>query len=189
MLTRVVDEVHGRVGRALRSLPTTRRADVYAVSLFVEDYEDEPAVPVVTVSVNTDAQVALRAPDAFDVDEARWNFAFWKQDPIDVIGGPGDPAGKQVIDGSFIDAGLTYDPDDYSEEADAIGRSMTEAFVQACVAAVQRLHSDGTVGAVFGGPIPVLVHELEYYEEIAEQNRVANPAGLVEPFTRWINAM
>lgn len=87
MLTRVVDEVYGRVGRVLRSPPMTERAGVYAVSLFVEDNEDEPAVPVVMVSVNTDAQVALRTPDAVDVDEARWNFAFWKQEPIDVIRG------------------------------------------------------------------------------------------------------
>jgi hypothetical protein len=44
---------------------------------------------------------------------------------------------------------------------------MTEAFVAACVAAVQRLHREGIVEAVFGVAIPVLVHELEYYDQIA----------------------
>jgi Domain of unknown function (DUF4303) len=189
MMTKIVEEVFGRVSRALHSLTETERGDVYAVSLFVYDHEDEPSTPTVEVSVNTEAHVALRTPDASDADEARWNFAFWPQQPIDVIGGPNDPAGKQIIDASFSNAGLTYDPDDYSDEALEVGRRMTEAFVAACVAAVQRLHSEGAVEAVFGLPIPVFVHELEYYDEIAEQNRLANPAELVEPFSRWIHEM
>jgi hypothetical protein len=189
MMTTIVEEVFGRASRALRSLTETERGDVYAVSLFVYDHDDEPSIPTVAVSVNTEAQVAQRTPDAFDADEARWNFAFWQQRPIDVIGGPGDPAGKQIIDASFSDAGLTYASGDYSDEALEVGRRMTEAFVAACVAAVKRLHCEGTVEAVFGVPIPVLVHELEYYDEIAEQNRVANPAELVEPFSRWISEM
>lgn len=189
MNTNVVDEVVGRVGRALTSLPETERRDVYAVSLLVYDHEDEPSTPTVQVSVNTEAHVALRTPDAWDADEARWNFAFWPQQPIDLIGGPSDPVGRHIIDASFHDAGLWYDPDDYSDEAIEVGERMTASFVAACVAAVQRLHSEGTVEAVFGRPIPVLVHELEYYDEIAEQNRLANPVGLVEPFCRWIQQL
>jgi hypothetical protein len=185
----VEEELFGRVDRALRSLSEMDRDDVYAVSLFVYDYEDEPSTPVVEVSVNTEAHVAMRTPDAFDAEEARWNFAFWPQQPIDIIGGPSDPEGKQIIDAAFSGAALSYDPDDYSDEALEVGRRMTQAFVAACVAAVQRLHREGTIQTVFGKPIPVLVHELEYYDEIAEQNRVANPPELVEPFSRWIDEM
>jgi len=189
MMTKIVDEVFRRVYRALSSLPKAERDGVYAVSLFVYDYEDEPSTPTVEVSVNTEAYVALRTPETSDPAEARWNFAFWPHRPIDVIGGPTDPVGKQIIDQSFSDASLAYDPDDYSDEAIEIGRRMTEAFVAACVAAVQRLHREGIVEAVFGAAVPVLVHELEYYDQIAEQNRVANPGELVEPFIRWIYAM
>jgi len=189
VMTEIVEEVFRRAQRALRSLPKAERDDVYAVSLFVYDYEDEPSTPTVEVSVNWEAYVALRTPEASDADEARWNFAFWPQLPIDVIGGPTDPVGKQIIDQSFSDAGLAYDPDDYSDEAIQVGRRMTEAFVAACVAAVQRLHREGTVEAVFGAAVPVLVHELEYYDQIAEQNRVANPGELVEPFIRCIREM
>jgi hypothetical protein len=183
------EELFGRVDRALRSLSEMDRDDVYAVSLFVYDYEDEPSTPVVEVSVNTEAHVAMRTPDASDAKEARWNFAFWPQQPIDIIGGPSDPEGKQIIDAAFSGAALSYDPDDYSDEALEVGRRMTQVFVAACVAAVQRLHREGTIQTVFGRPIPVLVHELEYYDEIAEQNRVANPPDLVEPFRRWIDEM
>jgi len=34
----------------------------------------------------------------------------------------------------------------------------------------------------------VLVHELEYYDEIVEQNRSANPPVLVDEFARWVES-
>jgi hypothetical protein len=39
---------------------------------------------------------------------------------------------------------------------------------------------------IFGRAIPVLIHELEYCDEIAEQNVRANPDGLADDFARWI---
>jgi len=50
MMTKIVDEVFRRVYRALRSLPKAECDGVYAVSLFVYDYEDEPSTPTVEVS-------------------------------------------------------------------------------------------------------------------------------------------
>jgi hypothetical protein len=38
---------------------------------------------------------------------------------------------------------------------------------------------------LFGRPIPVLVHELEYYDAIAMQNLAANPPGVADDFIRW----
>jgi hypothetical protein len=35
-------------------------------------------------------------------------------------------------------------------------------------------------------PVPILVHELEYYDQIAELTRNANPPGLADAFTTWI---
>jgi len=42
---------------------------------------------------------------------------------------------------------------------------------------------------ILGRAIPVLIHQLEYYDEIAEQNLRANPHGLADDFARWIEAM
>jgi hypothetical protein len=39
---------------------------------------------------------------------------------------------------------------------------------------------------VFGRPIPVLIHELEYYPQIARQTERANPPGLAADFARWV---
>jgi hypothetical protein len=49
--------------------------------------------------------------------------------------------------------------------------------------------ADGLIERVFGHAIPVLIHELEYYDEIAQQNRDANPDELADEFSSWIAAM
>jgi hypothetical protein len=53
------------------------------------------------------------------------------------------------------------------------------------VGVVQDLHRSGEVVRLFGRPVPVLIHELEYYDQIARQNEAANPPGLVDAFARW----
>ena len=44
----------------------------------------------------------------------------------------------------------------------------------------------GDIERLFARSIPVLIHELECYDEIASQNLAANPAGVVpEDFVDW----
>ena len=65
---------------------------------------------------------------------------------------------------------------------------MTKFFVGTCVTVAQQLHGDGVVAETFGRAIPIVVHELEYYDEIVQQTREANPPGLVEDFARWVDS-
>jgi hypothetical protein len=37
----------------------------------------------------------------------------------------------------------------------------------------------------FGKAIPVIIHELEYYDQIAHQTSAANPNGIAEEFVEW----
>ena len=62
------------------------------------------------------------------------------------------------------------------------------AGVDLCVSLARRLHEEGDIVRVFGRPIPVLVHELEYYGEIADQNVAANPPGLAQGLVDWIDS-
>lgn len=41
---------------------------------------------------------------------------------------------------------------------------------------------------LFGAPLPILIHELEYYDAIAEQTERANPPGVADAFARWVRA-
>jgi hypothetical protein len=63
---------------------------------------------------------------------------------------------------------------------------MTREFVQMTVEVVQGLHRTGEVARLFGRPVPLLIHKLEYYDQIAQQNESANPRGLVDDFSRWV---
>ena len=141
------------------------------VSLLVYDEDDDPLMPTVTVSYNTETQVRT-----FDEDEARWNYAFWLHEELALVADSAeDPDGAELRDAWIADG--------------ARAEQVTEDFVDLVVRVVQRLHEEGVIERVFERPIPVLVHELEYYEEIAEQNERANPAGLVADFTDWVRGL
>jgi hypothetical protein len=63
---------------------------------------------------------------------------------------------------------------------------MASELVQIAVEVVQDLHRAGEVARLLGRPVPLLIHELEYYDQIALQNESANPPGLVADFSRWV---
>jgi len=154
----------------------------------------------------------LRAEDAleFDLDpaifeglgtppdpaEARWNFAFWQQYELGVLGdGAREPEGAALRERWIRDGGLWYDgdTDEMSDEefdaAEELDEQITERFIEQIVSIAGQLHDEGAVERIFGRAIPVLIHELEYDDEIAEQNQRANPDGLADDFARWISDM
>jgi hypothetical protein len=193
----LVDLVVQRATAALSGLSPTERSDTYVVSFYVNDEGDDPRRPVLEIGTNTESKVREstpgptdepRWPIASDASEARWNFAFWLQNCLAVIGGSADPEGEGAIGQLFAELGLSYDDDDVSDEALEVHQRMTSAFVDVCLQAVRRLH-DSVVPGIFGRDLPVIVHELEYYDEIAEQNLSCNEPGLVAGFTQWIGSM
>ena len=182
----IAGRIYERAVSALGSLSVDERADTYVVSFLVYDFGDDPRRPELTIGSNTEYQVAAAVNTASDEAEACWNYAFWLQNELATVGGPLDPDGERLIRDSFDAAGLGFADDDYSDAAIEIGDEMTRRFVAECVQAVQHLHETGAVVEIFGRSIPVLVHELEYYEEIVEQNRRANPPGLTDEFAAWV---
>jgi hypothetical protein len=70
-----------------------------------------------------------------------------------------------------------------------IGSDITAYFVDACIRIARALHDDRVIEQYFSRPIPIVVHELEYYEKIAVQTRSANPPGLAKEFEDWIASM
>lgn len=160
--------------------------DAYVVSLYVSEEENDPRRPTVTVGFNTEAQVEGSTPSAWDAEEARWNYAFWLQNELVVVGDSDrDPDGAALREQWLRGVGHWYEDSDVDDLEDEPG--ITEDFVAMLVTLVQDLHSSGVVEQVFGRRIPVLIHELEYYDEISEQNREANPQGLVDDFARWVD--
>jgi hypothetical protein len=188
-MSNIADYIYEAARDALDGIPTEERSDLYVVSLFVYDEDDDPRRPTVTVGYNTESDVA-RASDstkAFSTDEheARWNYAFWRQNQLALIcDTQSDPEGAQFREAWERAEGLWYDdPDD--PRSDALDEPLTEAFISLLERVVQRLHA-GDIERIFGKTLPVLIHELEYYEEIAAQNLRANPPSAVPGgFVQW----
>ena len=67
----------------------------------------------------------------------------------------------------------------------SVFEEITKSFVKVLVQVVKELHSTGFILEQFGKEIPILIHELEYYGEIAKQNIEANTKELVEEFVKF----
>jgi hypothetical protein len=97
-----------------------------------------------------------------------------------------DAEGARLREQWARDEGLWYDlVEDESPVFDDLDERLTNGFVSLLEGVVQRLHAADII-RIFGKPLPVLIHELEYYDEIASQNLRANPPGVVpDDFVRW----
>jgi len=177
--------------------------DIYVVSLLVQDEEDDPMRPTLTVGWNTETRVefALTASPEHrlnpwwipaDEAEARWNYAFWLQNGSQIGDSRTDEFGCALrtswLTTQRMAAGGTTHRRRGLRRFINVGEQATQLFVDLCVEEAQRLHQDGTIASVFGRPIPVLVHELEYYDAIAAQARAANPSGLADEFIAWVES-
>ncbi len=196
---RLEEHVFGEVLRALERIPPEDRSDIYALSLFVYDADDDPRRPTLTVGYNTEAQVAActpgpgespHFPTASDSDEARWNYAFWLQNDLSVVCDEEcDRAGAELLLAWAKQHGWWFSDEEEAADFDAAldrVRPLTAEFVWIAVRVVQRLHKEAVLERVLGRGVPILIHELEYYEEIARQNEVANSAESVRDFARWV---
>jgi hypothetical protein len=52
---------------------------IYAISLYVSDIDDDPRKPSVMLGYNTIEQWKQMVEKSSDSDEAKWNYAFWLQ--------------------------------------------------------------------------------------------------------------
>lgn len=145
--------------------------DIYAISLYVNDEEDDPLRPTVMLGYNTEKQVMERVQDASDEQEARWNYAFWLQNE-ELYWGVGE---SEEYVKKWISENNLMDRED----------EVTEAFIKLLIDIVRDIHALGILRDKFGKEIPILIHELEYYDKIGEQNIQANGAELVRDFAEF----
>ncbi|WP_459477857.1 hypothetical protein [Clostridium saccharoperbutylacetonicum] len=168
--------------------------DIYVISLYISNSEDDPRRPMITLGYNTMDQYESALEDASDNAEAKWNFAFWLQNEELIIG---DNWGENLEDGERIsqwikENNLYYSDEEEDEDFDKalkLGDEITSRFVELCVEVVKELHEEGVTEKKFGKALPLIIHELEYYDLIAEQNKRANPEEVIKEFADWILKM
>ena len=144
--------------------------DIYAISLYVFNEEDDPCRPVAAFGYNTERQVQKSITEAADEQEARWNYAFWLQNHEMCLGR--DETAEDIR--KWITE-LEWEGED----------AISFKFVNLLVAVVQGIHASGLLKEKFGREIPVLIHELEYHEKISQQNIEANGETLDRDFVSF----
>ena len=170
--------------KALGMLSKKERKDTYVVSFYIYDDDDDPRSPTLTVGHNSEASLRSNLDCASGEEEARWNYAFWLQDELAVIGRSG--VGLRLRD-EFV-AELLSDPPPTVDEFDD-ANPVTTAFVDLAVRVARTLHVDGHVVRLFGRGVLVAIHELEYYPQIAHQTAAANPPEVMADFAAWCGAL
>lgn len=160
--------------------------DIYVISLFVYDNNDNPCKPTVTLGYNTESQVRSTTEFASDEEEAKWNYAFWLKNEFFVFG---EDETAETVKNWIITSGFPYFEDDEiswdNEELMEKTSEITDAFVSILIDIVREIHEQGLLIQKFGKELPVIIHELEYYDKIAEQNIKANGEKLVKDFAGW----
>jgi hypothetical protein len=189
--------IYKSVKQSVTTIEENVAARIYALSFFIYDDDDDPRRPTLTFGYNTldrwaectpaaDSNAAW--PVASDSSEAKWNYAFWLQNEVCVIGAAGTEGA--VLRQEWIKSlDLAYSDDEEGEDFERclrLGRNITERFVALCVQVSRALHDEGSITGKFGRPVPIIVHELEYYDQIAAQTRRANPLGLTSEFEDWV---
>jgi hypothetical protein len=176
----IEDYVASRVEAAIAASPP--EADVYVFSLWVSYVDDDPRRPEVWFGSNTEAQVESSLIRASDEAEARWNFAFWRQNQIVVIGGE-DWRGAEMFSAWFqYELGRWFTDEDETADPDTTYETCAQMefhFFRKMADVSAVLHERGVTLGPGGRRIPIIVHELEYHDEIAIQNARANPSEIL----------
>jgi len=178
---------YDKLKNAIVAWPDNLARDIYAISFFVCDEDDDPRKPTLILGYNTNEHWRASIPQASSEGEAKWNYAFWPHTDEAVVG---DASDADLREGWIKSLGLWYSDQEEEDDFDramALGERITREFVELAVTVARRLHADGIVENKFGKDLPVLVHELEYYDEIATQNERANPNGSAAEFCKWID--
>jgi hypothetical protein len=192
-----IDDTYDRIKSVISNFDDNILQDIYAISFFKSNQDDDPRHPLLTVGYNTISRWTECTPKpgqeaewpiASDREEAKWNFAFWLQNEELVIGGQNyDPVSDWV-------KGLSYYYTDEQEEKDfdktfLLGEEIQKKFINIIIEHAKKLHESGVIIEKFGRQVPIIIHELEYHEIPVNWTKQANPEGLTIEFEDWVNSM
>ncbi|MEV7438622.1 hypothetical protein [Streptomyces griseoviridis] len=110
-----------------------------------------------TIGHNTETQARRSIQDASDQAEARWNYAFWIQNELTVVGDlTGDPDGATARQEWIRGLGLWYDePADLADWDSVIGPLTTQIkarFSHTCCQLARTLHTTSVIERSVGRP-------------------------------------
>ena len=122
------------------------------------------------------------------MSEKRWNYAFWRKDGVPIIEIDDENEGIKLLfewykennieNIGYEDYDSSYDGDKY------IGKGPVGYYelLSVITDVAKNLQDSGFIKDKFGGPIPIIIHDLEYPWYIIEANKKANSNGEADTF-------
>lgn len=178
---------YDKLARAISNIPDEVAADIYALSFFYYAEDDDPRFPCIEVSYNTHTHYRKETANAAHETEAKWNYAFWLQEPIAKIGGGAD----ELLHNWFKISPYYYSATDNeaAEEDDELfdrlmelGENFETEFIEHIISLTRKLFKERVIEKKFGTDIPVIIHELECYDQPVSCTQKANKNNLIEEF-------
>ena len=103
------ESFYTKAEKAIKKMGKQNIKDIYAISFWKDNLEDDPRCPVITIGYNTLTQVEVAKRNASSLMEAKWNYAFWLQNEVGTIGG-----NDKNLRLYFKEANLFYTQQEYS---------------------------------------------------------------------------
>ncbi len=184
--------LYTEASEAISGIDKEKANDIYALSFYIENGSWMPSI---TIGYNTNEQVKLMVEKASSLSEARWNYAFWIQNDLCVFGEEGSgfssSASIDAMKSEFSKEIKEYNTgekqNDWSACDDAAAEIANRTWNIAAEVAAE-LHQSNLIVEKFNRPIPIIVHETEYYQKIADINKIANPNGEADEFfVEWMH--
>ncbi len=153
----------------------------YAISFFLHMNQIDENMPHLYVSYNTENDCNF-APL---ISEERWNYAFWSQNTIDVIETSAeiDEALEYLKSIGVNNVGKELE-DVYDESMNyiAAGPSGYKELAELLSTIAIKIRNTGVIKEVFSKEVPIIIHDLEYYDYIIDLNKRTNPEELIKDF-------
>jgi hypothetical protein len=186
------ENTYERLKKAITEISGVDTKDVYALSFWYCNENDDFRYPTINVSYNTTQQFLNETKNASNETEAKWNYAYWLQNEIEMIGGQED----ELLAKWFVELPYYYSDEEDREASkddelfDRLiekGQKLEKEFIEVIISLTQRLFDEKVIELKFGKNIPVLVHELEYYDKPINWTKRANPPEVIEEFLNVMN--
>jgi hypothetical protein len=175
---------------AFSNIPANQIDDIYALSFYYYIENDDPRFPTIHISYNTNQQYKNETKSASSEAETKWNFAFWIQDELLLVGG----SNNELLNNWFKESPYYYseeqdiqsfEDEDLFEDLSDLGNQFNDEFIESIISLTKRLFDERIIEQTFEKQIPVIIHDLELYEVPIDWTIRANPIGLVDELVKY----
>jgi hypothetical protein len=198
---RILNLMYERGTSILQSLPDTTKADIYVISIYVDEDLLPDEITQIRLGYNTKSRwlsccpkpgQAARWPIASSAGEARWNYAFWLQDQSEQpLFGDHRRRNDEELRKEWMHSHEFYFTDedretDFDRYCDLSDRCLKRLW-ELAVSFGKRFRDEDFIRKIFGEDLPIIIHEVHMDGREGDYVRWLNPDGQADDYLNgWI---